>query len=167
MQVFKAKQRIVVKWFEQQGKRGGFGQPRNNMLHLTICISQERLPTKLGVSYCWASCQSHPYWGSINGMNILVRGCHRDCLSRYWRPHWANTSKKRKMQLLRLCSAFCYFCYFWALHMQHVFSCYSWKFLYNSCFKKNPAYGRHQLSRPMRIVGPIQIWRGCMVYLFF
>ena len=22
---------------------------------------------------------------------------------------------------------------------------------------KNPAYGRHQLSRPMRIVGPIQI----------
>ena len=23
--------------------------------------------------------------------------------------------------------------------------------------KKNPAYGRHQLSRPMRIVGPIQI----------
>ena len=23
--------------------------------------------------------------------------------------------------------------------------------------KKNPAYGRHQLSQPMRIVGPIQI----------
>ena len=23
--------------------------------------------------------------------------------------------------------------------------------------RKNPAYGRHQLSRPMRIVGPIQI----------
>ena len=23
--------------------------------------------------------------------------------------------------------------------------------------KKNPAYGRHQLSRPMRIIGPIQI----------
>ena len=29
---------------------------------------------------------------------------------------------------------------------------------------KNPAYGRHQLSRPMRIVGPIQFWRGCMIY---
>ena len=24
-------------------------------------------------------------------------------------------------------------------------------------FPKNPAYGRHQLSRPMRIVGPVQI----------
>ena len=32
---------------------------------------------------------------------------------------------------------------------------------------KNPAYGRHQLCRPMRIVGPIQIWRGNMIYLFF
>ena len=30
--------------------------------------------------------------------------------------------------------------------------------------QKNSAYGRHQLSRPMRIVGPIQIWRGCMIY---
>ena len=30
---------------------------------------------------------------------------------------------------------------------------------------KNPAYGRHQLSRPMRIVGPIQIWRGSVIYL--
>ena len=30
--------------------------------------------------------------------------------------------------------------------------------------RKNPAYGRHQLCRPMRIVGPIQIWRGCMMY---
>ena len=30
---------------------------------------------------------------------------------------------------------------------------------------KNPAYGRHQLSRPMRIVGPIQIWKGCVIYL--
>ena len=29
---------------------------------------------------------------------------------------------------------------------------------------KNPAYGRHQLSRPMRIEGPIQIRRGCMIY---
>ena len=25
---------------------------------------------------------------------------------------------------------------------------------------KNPAYGRHQLSRPLWIVGPIQIGRG-------
>ena len=24
---------------------------------------------------------------------------------------------------------------------------------------QNPAYGRHQLSQPMRIVGPIQFWR--------
>ena len=32
---------------------------------------------------------------------------------------------------------------------------------------KNPAYGRHQLSWPMRIVGPIQIWRGCGIYWFF
>ena len=30
--------------------------------------------------------------------------------------------------------------------------------------KKNPAYGRHELSRPMRIVGPIQFWRGCVIY---
>ena len=30
---------------------------------------------------------------------------------------------------------------------------------------KNPAYGRHQLSRPMRIIGLIKIWRGCMIYL--
>ena len=30
---------------------------------------------------------------------------------------------------------------------------------------KNPAYGRHQLSWPMQIVGPIQIWRGCVIYL--
>ena len=34
------------------------------------------------------------------------------------------------------------------------------KLLYN----KNPAYGRHQLSRPVQIVGPIQFWRGCMIY---
>ena len=27
----------------------------------------------------------------------------------------------------------------------------------NNNVKKNPAYGRHQLSRPMRIIGPIQI----------
>ena len=33
--------------------------------------------------------------------------------------------------------------------------------------QKNPAYGRHQLSRPMRIEGPVQIWRGCVIYLFF
>ena len=31
--------------------------------------------------------------------------------------------------------------------------------------EKNPAYGRHQLSRPMRIIEPIQIWRGCVIYL--
>ena len=29
---------------------------------------------------------------------------------------------------------------------------------------KNPAYRRHQLSRPKRIVGPIQFWRGCVIY---
>ena len=33
--------------------------------------------------------------------------------------------------------------------------------------KKNPAYGRHQLSRPIRIVGPIQIWGGRVIYLSF
>ena len=32
---------------------------------------------------------------------------------------------------------------------------------------KNPAHGRHQLSRPMRKVEAIQIWRGCVIYLFF
>ena len=31
--------------------------------------------------------------------------------------------------------------------------------------KKNPAYGRHRISRPMRIVGPIQFWRGCVISL--
>ena len=30
---------------------------------------------------------------------------------------------------------------------------------------KYPAYGRHRISRPMRIVGPIQFWRVCMIYL--
>ena len=30
--------------------------------------------------------------------------------------------------------------------------------------RKNPAYGRHQLSRPMRIVGPKQFLRGCVIY---
>ena len=30
---------------------------------------------------------------------------------------------------------------------------------------KNPAYGRHQLSRPRRIIRPIQFWRGCVIYL--
>ena len=28
--------------------------------------------------------------------------------------------------------------------------------------KKNPAYGRQRISRPMRKVGPILFWRGCM-----
>ena len=30
---------------------------------------------------------------------------------------------------------------------------------------KKPAYGRQRISRPMRIVGPLQSWRGCMIYL--
>ena len=34
-------------------------------------------------------------------------------------------------------------------------------------YSKNPAYGRHQLSRPMRIVEPIQIWRAWVIFLFF
>ena len=34
----------------------------------------------------------------------------------------------------------------------------------NNLEAKNPAYGRHKLSRPMRIVGPIQFWRGCVIY---
>ena len=33
--------------------------------------------------------------------------------------------------------------------------------------KKNPTYGRHQLSQPMRIVGPIHIWRGSVIYFYF
>ena len=33
----------------------------------------------------------------------------------------------------------------------------------SSCLK-NPAYRRHQLSRPMQIVGPKQIWRGCVIF---
>ena len=32
--------------------------------------------------------------------------------------------------------------------------------------KKNPAYGRQRISRPMWIVGPIQFWRGWVIYLF-
>ena len=36
-----------------------------------------------------------------------------------------------------------------------------WMFL----FFLNPAYWRHQLSRPMGIVGPIQISSGCVIYL--
>ena len=34
-------------------------------------------------------------------------------------------------------------------------------------FLKFPVYWRHLLSQPMRLVGPIQIWRGCIIYLFF
>ena len=30
---------------------------------------------------------------------------------------------------------------------------------------ENPAYGRHRISRPMRIVGPIKFWRVCVIYL--
>ena len=37
--------------------------------------------------------------------------------------------------------------------------------LENKCVEKNPAYGRQRIFRPMRIVGPIQFWRGCMIYL--
>ena len=33
--------------------------------------------------------------------------------------------------------------------------------------KKNPEYGRHHLTWPMRIVGPIQFCRGCVIYLNF
>ena len=29
---------------------------------------------------------------------------------------------------------------------------------------KNPAYWRHQISRLMRIVEPLKILRGCMIY---
>ena len=32
------------------------------------------------------------------------------------------------------------------------------------CLIKNPAYGRHQLSRLMRIIGPILILKGYMIY---
>ena len=34
-------------------------------------------------------------------------------------------------------------------------------------FQKNLAYGRQRISRPMRIVGPIQFWRSCVIYLIF
>ena len=34
-----------------------------------------------------------------------------------------------------------------------------------SLIKKNPAYGRQTISRPMQIVGPIQFWRGFLIYL--
>ena len=34
-------------------------------------------------------------------------------------------------------------------------------------YYKNPAYGRQRISRLMRIVGPIQFWRGCVIYLIF
>ena len=51
--------------------------------------------------------------------------------------------------------------HFKQLGTNHVTMCCQWQTL-----KKNPAYGRYQLSRPMRIVGPIQFWRGCMIYLY-
>ena len=35
----------------------------------------------------------------------------------------------------------------------------------NNHLIKNPAYGRQRISRPMRIVGPIQFWKGCVIYL--
>ena len=31
--------------------------------------------------------------------------------------------------------------------------------------KKNPAYGRHRITRLMRILEPIQFWRVCKIYL--
>ena len=34
-------------------------------------------------------------------------------------------------------------------------------------FTKKNAYGRQRISRPMRKVGPIQFWRGCVIFLFF
>ena len=44
--------------------------------------------------------------------------------------------------------------------------------LYHSSFQiktllmnKNHAYGRQRISRPMRIVGPIQFWKGCVINL--
>ena len=48
------------------------------------------------------------------------------------------------------------------------------KGLFKFCFKrknftvvrrKNPAYGRHRISQPMRILGLIQFLRGCMIFL--
>ena len=33
-------------------------------------------------------------------------------------------------------------------------------------FYKNPAYGRQRISQPMRRVGPIQFWRGCVIYIY-
>ena len=49
---------------------------------------------------------------------------------------------------------------------------FSYKVLYNCYSKKDyvviwTKYGKHQLSWPMRILGPIQTWRGCVIYLFF
>ena len=41
----------------------------------------------------------------------------------------------------------------------------SWSWSYSLNLKqKNPAYGRHRISRLMRIVGPIQFLRCCMIY---
>ena len=34
---------------------------------------------------------------------------------------------------------------------------------YSQTNMKNPAYGRQRISRPLRRVGPIQFWRGCMI----
>ena len=31
--------------------------------------------------------------------------------------------------------------------------------------EKNTTYGRQRISRPMQKVGPIQFWRGCVIYL--
>ena len=44
--------------------------------------------------------------------------------------------------------------------IRFMFTGYKWRSQF-----KNPAYGRQRISRPMRIVGPIQFWRGCVIYL--
>ena len=38
------------------------------------------------------------------------------------------------------------------------FLLFSHVFTHLMCNKKNPAYGRHRISRPMRIIGPIQFF---------
>ena len=43
--------------------------------------------------------------------------------------------------------------------------CIFFKWSYYMCLisEKNPTYGRQRISRPMRIVGPIQfLWKGCL-----
>ena len=35
----------------------------------------------------------------------------------------------------------------------------------NIVYSKNPAYRRQRISRPMRLVGPIQFWRACVIFI--